>query len=82
MSDSEPRFWFPAKRYGWGWGLANCWQGLVVQIGYVAVLIAGAKILLPEARGDFWTLVAVSTEALIAVHWLKGEKPLRWRWGK
>jgi hypothetical protein len=22
-------FWFPAKRYGWGWGLPVKWQGLV-----------------------------------------------------
>ena len=22
-----PRYWFPAKRYGWGWGPPSTWQG-------------------------------------------------------
>ncbi len=29
MSD-RPAFWFPVKRYGWGWGLPVRWQGWVV----------------------------------------------------
>lgn len=82
MDENEQKFWFPAKRYGWGWGLANCWQGLVVQIGYVALLVAGGKILLPGQRTQFWGLVLASTVVLIAIHWFKGEKPLAWRWGK
>jgi hypothetical protein len=34
MNPEEPqppgrKIWFPAKRYGWGWGLPCCWQGWV-----------------------------------------------------
>lgn len=24
------KYWFPAKRFGWGWGLPSAWQGWVV----------------------------------------------------
>jgi len=24
---TERDYWFPAKRYGWGWGIPNRWQG-------------------------------------------------------
>jgi hypothetical protein len=82
MSASESKFWFPAKRYGLGWGIANCWQGLVVQIGYVVLLIAGGRSLLPGQRRLFWILFLASTAVFIAIHWFKGEKPLAWRWGK
>jgi len=83
MSEKDTDFWFPAKRYGWGWGLATCWQGLAVQVGYIVLLFAGAKIWLPRGqRAEFWGLLIVSTILLIAIHWLKGEKPLAWRWGK
>jgi hypothetical protein len=26
----EKKYWFPAKRYGWGWGIPNVWQGWLV----------------------------------------------------
>lgn len=26
----QASYWFPAKRYGWGWGLPSSWQGWVV----------------------------------------------------
>ena len=27
---TERKYWFPAKRYGWGWGMPNTWQGWLV----------------------------------------------------
>jgi hypothetical protein len=35
------RCWFPAKRYGWGWGLPSAWQGWVVLISYFALVFGG-----------------------------------------
>ena len=26
----NPPYWFPAKRYGYGWGLPHTWQGWIV----------------------------------------------------
>jgi hypothetical protein len=78
MSD---RYWFPAKRYGWGWGLPLTWQGWVVMAAYVA-LIAAAVVVFPphRARLAFFGSVAILTGLLTVVCWLKGEPP-RWRWG-
>jgi hypothetical protein len=27
---TERKYWFPAKRYGWGWGIPSSWQGWLV----------------------------------------------------
>ena len=77
-----PRYWFPAKRYGWGWGFPRTWQGWFVIGGYAALLGAGAIVISPSLRpGLFIVHLIVSTLLLIAVCWAKGEPP-RWRWGK
>jgi hypothetical protein len=79
---SEAKYWFPAKRYGWGWGLPSSWQGWVV-IGVFVVLVSVGVSAFPPTRntGAFVAFVAVLNVLLVAVCWLKGEPP-RWRWGK
>ena len=75
------KIWFPAKRYGWGWGLPVAWQGWVVLAVFAALVAAGAVFVLPS-RGQFAFVgyVIVLCLALTAVCWLKGERP-KWRWG-
>jgi len=46
MQPGERKIWFPAKRYGWGWGPPVCWQGWVV-----VLLWAGLN-----AGGAFWLM--------------------------
>jgi hypothetical protein len=79
--DTQGRYWFPTKRYGWGWGLPLTWQGWVVYGVFVALVVAGAVWLLP-ADGPAWFIVyvVVLCAILMAVCWAKGEPP-RWRWG-
>ncbi len=78
---SQHRYWFPAKRYGWGWGPPTTWQGWLVLIAFVGLLVAGAIMLPPNRHpGSFLVFVAILSGLLIAVCWLKGEPP-RWRWG-
>jgi len=80
-SDTKPDYWFPAKRYGWGWGFPIAWQGWVVMIGWIVILMAGS---LPLAAHGLWVRFTVfeivMVGVLIAVCYWKGEKP-RWRWG-
>jgi len=45
MSEEEKKFWFPAKRYGWGWGLPCRWQGWVVLLIYLLLILATAFLL-------------------------------------
>jgi hypothetical protein len=75
------QFWFPAKRYGWGWGPPSTWQGWVVLISFFVLLLAGA-FLFPPAREILLFLVytAVITVALLVICYAKGEPPV-WRWG-
>jgi hypothetical protein len=81
MTEPQKKIWFEAKRYGWGWGLATCWQGWLVYLVFV-VLFAGAAFALLPKRPMKFDLAAVTLAALlIAICWWKGEKP-RWRWGK
>ena len=78
---SEKRYWFPAKRYGWGWGLPVTWQGWVVLAGYIASIVIVVAILPPALEpGRFAACVVALTGLLIAVCWATGEPP-RWRWG-
>ncbi|MBC8750556.1 MULTISPECIES: hypothetical protein [Paraburkholderia] len=81
MSPSH-EYWFPAKRYGWGWGLPARWQGWATLLAYVVLLGAVGFAFRPASHPlMFAMLVALLTVALVAVCWLKGEPP-RWRWGK
>ena len=76
----EKKIWFPAKRYGWGWGPPNCWQGWVVMLLWLALVIASMLLLNQQLA---WAVVCMCglILLLILICYLKGEKP-RWRWGK
>jgi len=76
-----PPYWFPTKRYGWGWGLPTCWQGWTVLGAYLALIPLGFLIFPPHERFvEFMVFTHAATAALIFICWLKGEPP-RWRWG-
>ncbi|WP_082532847.1 MULTISPECIES: hypothetical protein [unclassified Roseateles] len=80
MPNRADDYWFPAKRYGWGWGVPNTWQGWVVLSAFAALLSLGAIF-----RGQLGHLLFIAYTVavclgLVAVCWLKGEPP-RWRWG-
>jgi hypothetical protein len=81
MMPPDGQYWFPAKRYGWGWGPPITWQGWVVMLAFAVLLVAGALILLPgQSPAEFIGYVVVLTVLLTGVCWWKGEPP-RWRWG-
>ena len=78
---TDPKYWFPAKRYGWGWGIPSTWQGWVVLTMFVALVAFGPFLFPPRQQmGLYLAYVAVLSALLIGVCWLKGE-PARWRWG-
>jgi hypothetical protein len=80
MSDQR-KYWFPAKRYGWGWGVPASWQGWTVLVLFFALVLLGAFVFLPS-RGPvpFLLYTGLLCGTLIFVCWIKGE-PLGWRWG-
>ncbi|UGY12139.1 hypothetical protein [Bradyrhizobium septentrionale] len=76
----DGNYWFPAKRYGWGWGPPNCWQGWAIVVGFVALLAVGAATIQRHSHVGFVAYVVVLSVLLTGVCWWKGEPP-RWRWG-
>jgi hypothetical protein len=79
---TERKYWFPAKRYGWGWGIPNSWRGWLVLAVFSGLFVLGCFLCPPSANlGVYLAYVAALCALLIGVCWIKGE-PTRWRWGK
>jgi hypothetical protein len=77
----KPRYWFRAKRYGWGWGLPLTWEGWVVLVVWLGIFLAAIPLLhLPQHIGEHLLFVAGMVAVLVGVCYWKGE-PARWRWG-
>lgn len=75
------KYWFPAKRFGWGWGLPATWQGWVVLVGYIAAVALIGAYLSPDRHPLLFPIgIAFATCLLIGVCLKKGEPP-GWRWG-
>jgi hypothetical protein len=74
-------YWFPAKRYGWGWGFPVTWQGWLVFAAFFVLLLAGIYLFPPgQSLAAFFLYVIGLSAVLLVICWLKGEPP-RWRWG-
>lgn len=80
---TEPkRYWFPAKKYGWGWGLPLTWQGWAVLIAFMLLLLGGTIVISPAVSPVKHLLyVTVLSAALVGICYAKGEPP-KWRWGR
>ncbi len=81
MVTDDARYWFRAKRYGYGWGIPVTWQGWAVLGAYLVVILA--PLALGGAAGATGSLVAlvIATPLLVWVGYRKGEPPA-WRWGR
>jgi hypothetical protein len=77
---NEKRYWFPAKRYGWGWGPPNCWQGWAVFLGWLGALFSATLFFARPPSVAFWVFLLVMVVLLLAICYVKGEPPT-WRWG-
>jgi hypothetical protein len=78
---NAPRYWFRAKRYGWGWGLPLTWEGWLVLAAFVVSLVLSAIVFSPVSQPVTYAVSVVSLSgALVAICYFKGEPP-RWRWG-
>jgi hypothetical protein len=79
---AQPSYWFPAKRYGWGWGPPTLWQGWLVFIAFFVLLAVAAYVFLSRQNVvAFLVSTVVLVVALLAICYAKGEPP-GWRWGE
>ncbi len=78
--EGENQYWFPAKRYGWGWGPPTMWQGWAVFIGWFAAIAMAAFLLIPAHLVAFLLFNLIMIVVLLLICYAKGEPPA-WRWG-
>ena len=79
MEQDKKENWFPAKRYGWGWGPPRCWQGWVVMIVWIAAVALGGVVAANHTKVFLGYTIVITAMFLIVVV-IKGDPP-RWRWG-
>jgi hypothetical protein len=79
MESNGKKYWFPAKKYGWGWGPPCCWQGWAVFVGWLLLEVSGTFLVV---HNPLWFVIysLILAIGLIIICFLKGEKP-DWRWG-
>ena len=82
MND-RPTFWFPVKRYGWGWGLPVRWEGWLAIAAYFVLQYFGFQYFKEQrdVRGLLFFSIGL-TVVLVAIIVAKGERPAGWRWGR
>ena len=79
--DGSKRYWFPAKKYGWGWGAPSTWQGWLTVIIFLISVTPLHLVVSPESNMNLYLLSIFGlTTALLIICYLKGEPP-GWRWG-
>lgn len=83
--DTERRYWFRAKSFGWGWTPAT-WQGWLILAGWCVTFTSIVVATVATATGTmlFGVMIALSlasTLILAAICYRTGEPP-RWRWGR
>jgi hypothetical protein len=74
--------WFPAKKYGYGWGLPITWQGWIVFLSHL-LLVGVASFTLtdtPKEVALLITYILFLTVIFVFICIKKGEKAA-WRWG-
>lgn len=68
------RYWFPAKRVGWGWALPRVWQGWVTLVGYAAINALLFHFVPPSRHhAVFFLSLAMATALFVGIVWTKGE---------
>jgi hypothetical protein len=79
MNANNPRYWFRAKRYGWGWGLPLAWQGWVFFFSWLLIFPLGIRLLTPGSRTMRLVFIAAMVVLLAVICFWKGEPSGR-RW--
>ena len=78
MEKKDQDFWFPAKKYGYGWGFPITWQGRLVFLAYFVLLGLATLWLVsgsPMRIAAYLVFVLICSGALVFVCHKKGEPP-------
>ena len=73
--------WFAPKRFGIGAGKPISWQGWLLTVGYVFLIIGDARLFLKSLL-TFFALLIPATVAFVIISANTTRGGWRWRWGK
>lgn len=78
MNDQPDGAWFAPKRFGFGAGRPIAWQGWIMLIAHVAIMMSGALLIRNETAKLAW----IVTFALVPMplYAAKTRGGWRWRW--
>ncbi len=75
--NDEPKWWFPKKEFGWGWGLPSKWQGWAALLAFPVLLLVFGPLASAVIGNLASILLSIGlTVAFLALVVVKGE-PLR-----
>ena len=77
MNNDGRKYWFRAKRYGWGWGLPLTWQGWAVFVGWFAVFICATVYFIPRRPVAYMVFTLLMGLLLVMICYVTGEPPGR-----
>lgn len=78
---SDDRDWFAPKRFGYGAGLPISWQGWLLTLGYVALLLL-STLLVRYSWIGYASVVTMLTVVFIVICARTTRGGWRWRWGE
>lgn len=83
LFDDEP--WFEPKRFGYGAGRPIVWQGWVVYLSFIALILGLTSF--AQARPDFVAplaipLLGIAIVLLVVISRRHTKGGWRWRWGE
>jgi hypothetical protein len=73
--NATPRYWFRAKRNGWGWGLPLVWEGWVALAIWISAVIFGLVRMHDGSQARLFGFVAFMSAILVGLCWSTGEPP-------
>lgn len=74
--------WFAPKRYGYGSGLPIRWQGWVVTLLYMGIVIGAALLVAERSPWAFGSIVVTATAVMLMIAARTTRGGWRWRWGR
>lgn len=79
MSDDDA--WFTPKLFGFGFGFPIAWQGWLLVLAYLVVVVT-LVLALKERPIELIAALCLPTVALLVIGCRKTRGGCRWRWGR
>lgn len=74
-------YWFPAKKYGYGWGAPTNWKGWTVSFLWALVFFGALAFINPRENPVVLGSVLIIDTLILYGFCLKKGAPPKWRWG-